>query len=451
MVELAVASLALIFWLNAEPGLARAFAFNLMMIGGISTLLFNGNPLLRFDGYFVFADLIEIPGLGQRANNYFWYLCQRYVLRIKDAENPVRAKGERKWLFFYSIFAFIYRIFIAFAIAAFIASKFFIVGILLAIWALGNTFIKPLWGGLKFLAVSPKIRHKRKPILIGAGASFAAFIGFFALIPLPYTTTATGVVWLEPRAFVRTETNGFMNAAPVELRDVTAGEALFTLDEPALASQAKLTSARLQEAQLRLNSVLLIDQVQTDVYRDQIALIEGQLADTQQRADSLVIRAQGDGKVLIPKPHSLNGRLLAQGDAIGYFLDDTPMRLRVAITQGREQLVRQRTKAVEMIFLRDLDTKVPGMIVAEAPESQRFLPSAALSTEGGGQFTLDPEGARELRALEAVFLFDVVPTDNRPVSYIGERALVRFDHGPEPIAFRMWRTVRQLFLRQFNV
>jgi putative peptide zinc metalloprotease protein len=451
MVELAVASLALIFWLNAEPGLARAFAFNLMMIGGISTLLFNGNPLLRFDGYFVFADLIEIPGLGQRANNYFWYLCQRYVLRIKDAENPVRAKGERKWLFFYSIFAFIYRIFIAFAIAAFIASKFFIVGILLAIWALGNTFIKPLWGGLKFLAVSPKIRHKRKPILIGAGASFAAFIGFFALIPLPYTTTATGVVWLEPRAFVRTETNGFMNAAPVELRDVTAGEALFTLDEPALASQAKLTSARLQEAQLRLNSVLLIDQVQTDVYRDQIALIEGQLADTQQRADSLVIRAQGDGKVLIPKPHSLNGRLLAQGDAIGYFLDDTPMRLRVAITQGREQLVRQRTKAVEMIFLRDLDTKVPGMIVAEAPESQRFLPSAALSTEGGGQFTLDPEGARELRALEAVFLFDIVPTDNRPVSYIGERALVRFDHGPEPIAFRMWRTVRQLFLRQFNV
>jgi putative peptide zinc metalloprotease protein len=389
--------------------------------------------------------------LGQRSNNYFWYLCQRYILRLKDPENPVRAKGERKWLFFYAIFAFIYRIFIAFAIAAFIASKFFIVGILLAVWALGNTFVKPLWGGLKFLVASPKLRHKRKPILIGVGAGFAAFVGFFTVIPLPYATTATGVVWLEPQAFVRTQTNGFMNEAPAELREVAAGEALFELDEPALASQAKLTRARLQEAQFRLNSVLLIDQVLTDVYRDQIKLIEGQLADTQQRADSLVIRAERDGQVLIPNSDALNGRLLSQGDAIGYMLDDTPMRLRVAITQGREQLVRERTEGVEMIFLRDLETTVPGLIVAEAPESQLFLPSAALSTEGGGQFTLDPEGANELRALETVFLFDVVPTDNRPVSYIGERALVRFDHGSEPIAFRIWRTVRQLFLRQFNV
>ena len=451
MVELAVAALALIFWLNAEPGLARAFAFNLMMIGGISTLLFNGNPLLRFDGYFVFADLIEIPGLGQRSNKYFWYLCQRYILRLKDAESPVRGAGERKWLFFYAVFAFIYRVFIAFAIAAFIASKFFIVGILLAIWALGNTFVKPLWSGLKFLIASPKLRHRRKPVLIGVGTGIAAVLGFFLVLPLPYATTATGVVWLEPQAFVRAETNGFLNETPVELRDVAAGDALFELDEPALASRAKLTEARLEEAQFRLNSVLLIDQVQTDVYRDQIALIEDQLADTQERADSLIVRAHGDGQVLIPRPQTLNGRLLSQGDAIGYLLDDTPMRLRVAVSQGREQLVRDRTTGVEMIFLRDPDTPVGGQIVAEAPESQLYLPSAALSTDGGGEFTLDPEGARELKALERVFLFDVVPADGRPVSYIGERALVRFDHGFEPIAFRIWRTVRQLFLRQFNV
>lgn len=451
MLELMVASLALIFWLNAEPGLARAFAFNLMMIGGISTLLFNGNPLLRFDGYFVFADLIEIPGLGQRSNQYFWYLCQRYLLRLKDAESSVRAKGERPWLFFYAVFAFIYRIFIAFTIAAFVASKFFIIGILLAIWALGNTFAKPLWGGLKFLIASPKLRHRRRPVLVGVCACFAALVGFFVALPLPYATTATGVVWLDQQAFVRVKSNGFLNEAPIELRTVNAGDPLFALDEPALASRAKLTAARLQEAQFRLNSVLLIDQVQTDVYRDQIALIEDQLADTQQRADGLTVRAHSDGQVLIPRPETLNGRLLSQGDAIGYLLDDTPMRLRVAISQGREQLVRERTNDVQVLFLKDPQTPVEGRIVVEAPESQFFLPSAGLSTVGGGDFTLDPQGAGELKALERVFLFDVAPTDDRPVSYVGERALVRFDHGYEPIAFRIWRTVRQLFLRQFNV
>ncbi|MEO1639792.1 MAG: PqqD family peptide modification chaperone [Pseudomonadota bacterium] len=451
MVELAVASLALIFWLNAEPGLARAFAFNLMMIGGISTLLFNGNPLLRFDGYFVFADLIEIPGLGQRANQYFWYLCQRYILRIKDAQSPVRARGERKWLFWYGVLAFFYRVFIAFAIAAFVATKFFFIGILLAIWALGNTFAKPLWGGLKFLATSPKLRHRRKPVLIGVGAGFASLLTFFLALPLPYATTATGVVWLEEQAFVRVETNGFLDETPVESRVTEAGEPLFELSEPALTQRMALTQARLEEAQFRLNTVLLVDQVQTDVFRDQIALIEGQLGDAQQRAEGLVVRAPANGEVLIPRPHMLNGRLLNQGDAIGYMLDETPMRLRVAVSQGREQLVRDRTERVDVLFLREPDTPVPGRVVAEAPESQFNLPSAALSTEGGGQFTLDPQGAEQLRALERVFLFDVMPNDNRPVTFVGERALVRFDHGSEPIAFRIWRSVRQIFLAQFNV
>ncbi|NRB01207.1 MAG: PqqD family protein, partial [Rhodobacteraceae bacterium] len=116
MVELALAALALIFWINAEPGLARAFAFNVMLIGGISTVLFNGNPLLRFDGYFVLADLIEIPNFGQRANKYIFYLIRRYLFRIKAADSPVTARGERAWMFFYAIAAFIYRLFISFAI-----------------------------------------------------------------------------------------------------------------------------------------------------------------------------------------------------------------------------------------------------------------------------------------------------------------------------------------------
>ena len=48
LVEIFLASLALFIWLNAEEGLVRAFAFNVMLIGGVSTLFFNGNPLLRF-------------------------------------------------------------------------------------------------------------------------------------------------------------------------------------------------------------------------------------------------------------------------------------------------------------------------------------------------------------------------------------------------------------------
>jgi putative peptide zinc metalloprotease protein len=69
--ELAVAALATYAWVLLEPGLARAIAFNVMLIAGVSTLLVNGNPLLRFDGYYILADLIEVPNLGARANKYW--------------------------------------------------------------------------------------------------------------------------------------------------------------------------------------------------------------------------------------------------------------------------------------------------------------------------------------------------------------------------------------------
>ena len=451
MVELATASLALIFWLTAEPGLARAFAFNLMMIGGVSTLMFNGNPLLRFDGYFVFSDLIEVPGLGQRSNRYFWYLVQRYLLRIKDAQSPVRARGERKWLLGYSVAAFVYRLFISVAIALFVASKFFVIGILLAIWALSNTFLKPVWSGLKFLATTPRLRGRRRGVVTGLSGLAALLVGLVAFLPLPYATVATGVVWLDQGAFVRVGTEGFVTEAPAEMIEVTGGAPLFTLEAPTLENRAALTAARLAEAQIRLNSVLLIDQVQTGVYRDQIALISDQLADTEARRAALTVTAPTAGRVLIPQPDSLNGMLLSQGDAVGYLLDETPMRLRVAVPQDRAELVRERVEDVSILFLRDAGNPVAGRLIAAAPESQLNLPSAALATKGGGPFALDPAGEAELRTLRRVFLFDVAPVDGRPVTHVGERALVRFDHGPEPIAFRVWRTIRQLFLRQFNV
>ncbi len=87
-VELFLGALALFVWLAVEPGAVRAIAYNVMLISGVSTLLFNGNPLLRFDGYYVLSDAIEIPNLGARANQYLGYLFQRYVFGVADAEDP---------------------------------------------------------------------------------------------------------------------------------------------------------------------------------------------------------------------------------------------------------------------------------------------------------------------------------------------------------------------------
>jgi putative peptide zinc metalloprotease protein len=69
-VELFLAAIALFVWLAVEPGWVHHIAYAVMLVGGVSTLLFNGNPLLRFDGYYVLADWLEIPNLAAKANLY---------------------------------------------------------------------------------------------------------------------------------------------------------------------------------------------------------------------------------------------------------------------------------------------------------------------------------------------------------------------------------------------
>ena len=108
--------------MNIQDGLIKDVLFNVMLIGGVSTLLFNGNPLLRFDGYYVLADAIEIPGLGKRANRYYLYLVQRYLFDVKEAKSPVTADGEIAWFVTYGAAAFVYRIFILVMITLWVTS-----------------------------------------------------------------------------------------------------------------------------------------------------------------------------------------------------------------------------------------------------------------------------------------------------------------------------------------
>ncbi len=187
-VELFLAALALFIWLSVEQGMIRAIAYNVMLIGGVSTLFFNGNPLLRFDGYYILSDLIEIPNLSNRANNYIGYLIQRYLFAVKPIHSPTSITGEKIWFVCYGLASFVYRMFISFVIIIFIAGKFFIIGVLLAIWAVMSMILMPLSKQVKFLFNSPVLQRQRfKAIFI----SFMLLLiggGFLFLFPMPLST-----------------------------------------------------------------------------------------------------------------------------------------------------------------------------------------------------------------------------------------------------------------------
>ncbi len=98
MVELFIASIALFLWLAVEPGMFRALLYNIMLIAGISTVLFNANPLLRFDGYYMLMDWLEIPNLRTRSTQYIIYLCEKYLFGgarpSRRSRRPASGRGS---------------------------------------------------------------------------------------------------------------------------------------------------------------------------------------------------------------------------------------------------------------------------------------------------------------------------------------------------------------------
>ncbi|MGF3021668.1 peptidase M50 [Methylobacterium aquaticum] len=452
LVEMLLAAVATLVWATVEPGLVKAAAFNVMVIGGVSTLVFNGNPLLRFDGYYILADLIEIPNLGARANRYVFYLIQRYALKIESAESPVTARGERLWMVAYAVSAFLYRTTVSLAIAAFVATQFFVVGVLLAAAALAGIVLQPLVKGARFLLTDRKLDGRRGRALRVTGAALAVLIAGFFAVPLPYATTAQGVVWVPDRSEVRARTDGILAEFLTEPgRQARQGDTLARLDDPALDARVTLLEAQLGELRMRYDAARLEDRVQAGILEEQISSAEQTLAVFRARAADRVLRAERDGRLVVPGAADLPGRYFRRGDRIGFVLRADDPVVRVVVPQADVDLVRSRPGPVAARFADSPQVRHAATILREVPGAQSEVPSLALTPQGGGVIPVDATSGDKPKALQSIFVFDVQVAGGIPLDVIGERVHVRFDHGSEAIGWRLIRSLRQLFLSQFGV
>ena len=452
LVEIVLAALALIVWVNAEAGLVRAFAFNVMLIGGVSTLIFNGNPLLKFDGYYVLSDVIEIPNLASRANTYLGYLVQRYAFKMRSATSPVTARGEAGWLFFYAIAAFLYRLMITAAIVVFVSQQFFIVGTLIAIWAVVLMLGVPAAKGFWFLLSSPALRHSRGRALGAVGGTLAVLGGSLFLVPLPHSTLAQGIVWLPGNGIVNAGSDGVVTAILAEPdSEVAPGAALIRLEDPLLAARTELLEIRVRELQLRLGRQDFADTANSLIVKEELRLAEADLDLARSRQKELTVRAQAEGTFILPGATDLVGRFLRRGETVGYVAEfDSPL-IRVVVPEDEADLVRSRTREVSVKLAGDMAGAIPATVVREVPALSDSLPSAALSTEGGGSIALDPTDPRKRRVLANLLHLDLRFDESRTIPRIGSRVYVKFSHGAEPLATRLFRSARQVFLRVFQI
>src|SRR5688500_1750773 len=178
-VELFLASVATFLWWFSEPGLLNHICLSVMFICSVSTVIFNGNPLLRFDGYYILMDLLEIPNLRQKSTEitkrFFVWLC----LGIEQPENPF-LPHKHQWAFgVYTVAAVIYRWVVVFSIMFFLNQVFEpyglkIIGQVIAFAGLFGLVVQPAWALGKFFYTPGAMNKMKKERLIASVAVAAA-------------------------------------------------------------------------------------------------------------------------------------------------------------------------------------------------------------------------------------------------------------------------------------
>lgn len=447
-VELLLAALALFVWILAQPGWLRDGALNVMLIGGLSTLLFNGNPLLRFDAYYVLADAIGIPGLAARSARYYGYLAQRHLFGVAEASSPVTAPGEHRWFACYGLASFVYRMAITLVIVLFLSGRYFAIGAALAIWAVGTQIVYPLVKALRFVAHSPALqRTRRRAVLASLGVLVALAVALVG-VPLPLSTRADGVLWLPEQAQVRARADGFVaELLATDGASVKPGDALVRVTDPDLELQLQALEAEQRELETRYYALRETDLVASEVAREELRTVDGRLARLREQQADQVLRAQVAGTFVVPEASNLPDRFVKQGEAIAYVVDWRTVTARVVVPQSDIGLIRRASRAVVVKSVDAPALRVPARLAGQIGGAVERLPSRALGTMGGGRIEVDPRDDKGLRTRDKVFEIELTLAPPAPVMRLGSRVIARFDHGFEPLAFRMARALRRAFLR----
>jgi putative peptide zinc metalloprotease protein len=452
IVEVFIAALAFYVWLAIEQGLVRALAYNVIVAAGVSTILFNGNPLLRYDGYYILSDFLEIPNLAQRATLYWRYLTERYAFRAEPPPEFAATPGERTWLFLFAPASFIYRIVVILAIGLFIASEYLAVGVAIALWGLLTGIALPIGKGLWSVFVSPRLQRTRaRAVATTCGFILITSIALF-LVPAPLYTTTEGVVWLPESAYVRAGTDGFVRRLLVEPgRVVSIGEALIESEELTLSAELTYLRARVAELESRLASERFTERARAEITRIELGNAQAELATQNNRAERLITRSRADGTFALARPQDLPGRFVREGEQIGYVLPASSRIVRATIRQDDIDLVRTRLSRTTVRLAERLDETRPAHIIREVPASGGELPSRALGGGGGGALPVDPNDPRGTKSLERIFQVDIeLPPNVASATAFGSRVYVRLDHQWEPVGLQIWRRIRQLMLARLQ-
>jgi putative peptide zinc metalloprotease protein len=457
--ELAVAGVAAHVWLATLHGgsvVAHKLAFNALFTASVTTVLFNANPLMRFDGYYILSDLLEVPNLMQRSTRMLQYLCQRYIYRIEQARPPSTSRSELWTLFIYGVLAMAYRVILFFSITLYMMGKMFAIGLVLAVWTAAAWFIIPVGKFIHWLTTSPQIDDSRpRAFLASAAILLLAAVGV-GWIPVPEHQRAAGIVESEVRTGVYFVADGFVKEAHVHAGDhVRKGDPIVTCESEDLRTRLASARAQLLEFQSLERQYTGSAPAYAQIARDRASATEQLIRDLTDRQEGLIVRAPHDG-VIVPglrgvDPQTVGGAYVKRGQILCEVVDADHLRVAAPLsTLQAEPLLLEppEKRPVQIRSICEPDAVLEGSGVRIVEAGQQRLPHPALGYTGGGTIETDPKDKNGLTTKASQF---IVYVDAAGLAAPGERVTLRFTLPSRPLLDRWIDKLRQLLQGRVNI
>ena len=432
---------AMLTWLSSDAAIVRQLAADTVFVTTVSTLLFNLNPLMKFDGYYVLTDWLELPNLATQGQRQLTYLAQRWVLGARVAQ-PLAAARNRRLTMLYGVMAFVWQLLVTFSLLAAACLLLHGLGVVLAMVATVG-LLRGWIRGWRAIWMGAAQANGFRP---GLGLVRLAFLVALAIvscfqIPLRPATTVSGYAHYSPPLSVRPVVDGFVRRVHVDEGDhVRAGDTLLELDNDEvrlelLSARVELATAEAQlEAARGAGDALALRLAEADV-----AGCQRRFAEAERRRDGLMIVAPADGVVIGQQLRDLVGDYVVEGEELAVVGRESQKALTVLVPQSSRG--DSRAWAGRELTYRTLPSAGRTAICTSVePHARTALPHRTLAASAGGplEVRLDEKGEEVLTEPYFALRVPLEPTAAREL-FDGQRVSVTLtEHGPT-----LWELVRE--------
>ena len=452
--ELFVAALATFVWANTGAGTLNSLAYNMMFVASVSTIVFNANPLLRFDGYYIFSDLVDIPNLSTRSFQQMRHVLERYGFGYRGSSSAGQGLKESSLLVGYGILSAIYKVIVFTGIVLFIADKFFLAGLVMAALCLIAWLVIPFGRLIKYIATGPHLARQRARVALVSLGTLSLVVGFFGFFPFPNHFRAPGVLEAVSYERVANDAPGYVTAVLTPPGTaVEAGTPLFELEDPELEFLIDATQAERQETLVYLQRAMNQEVSTLEPLRRRLETIERKLADLENNRDSLIVRARQGGLWVTPDEGQIAGAWVPRGSVLGEVVNTESFRFAAAVLQDEAgNLFEESGRKAEVRLKGQGDHNLAVNAYLTIPFEYQRLPSPALGWSGGGNVPVALTDDTGLTATEPFFQIYADVESIPEIKYLhGRTGQIRFDLEPQPLLWQWVRKFRRMLQRRYQI